>query len=456
MTISSENNATRYTADGTQTQFTGTFKIYDQAHVKVLVDDSVQTLGTDYTVSGVGQDSGFTVTFTTAPPANSTVTLLLAPPSTQLTDYTSNDPFPAETHERALDLLTQQVLALKEKLGRLLGFSEKSTYKDITVDDPVAGRFLRWKSDLSGLENIDIAQQGLLSVSDYMKTVLDDQDAATARGTLGAAGKVSGATSGNFASLDANGDLLDSGKASSDFLASSEKGTANGVATLDASAQLVEPHSLGGVLGSIKRFTANGTWTKPAGLRFVVVVCVGGGAGGGTGRNSATPITGGPGGGAGGVAIVKIDAADLNSSETVVVGTGGAGASGGELLAGSAGGDSSFGSHVTSGGGQPGAVAGSGDQGGAGGTVTVAATAQPLYTAQGCAGGSPVKSGSVGQSGALGGAGYMGAGVGRPGGYSAAADDSAPNTGAGGSGSGSVTDTAGSGGSGVVIVYEYF
>jgi len=212
MTISSENNVNRYTADGVQTAFTGTFKIYDQTHVKVLVDDIVQTLGTDYTVSGVGNDSGFTVTFTTAPASGKTVTLLLNPPHTQLTDYTSLDPFPAETHERALDLLTQQMLKLKEKLGRLIGFKEKSTYKDITVDDPVAGRFLRWKADLSGLENIDIAQQGSLAVSDYMKTVLDDQNAAAARATLGAAGKVGGATAGNFASLDANGDLQDSGQ----------------------------------------------------------------------------------------------------------------------------------------------------------------------------------------------------------------------------------------------------
>jgi len=184
MTISSENNVNRYTADGVQTAFTGTFKIYDQTHVKVLVDDIVQTLGTDYTVSGVGTDSGFTVTFTTAPASGKTVTLLLNPPHTQLTDYTALDPFPAETHERALDLLTQQVLKLKEKLGRLIGFKEKSTYKDITVDDPVAGRFLRWKADLSGLENIDISQVGALAVSDYIRTLLDDPDSATAAATL--------------------------------------------------------------------------------------------------------------------------------------------------------------------------------------------------------------------------------------------------------------------------------
>lgn len=50
----------------------------------------------------------------------------------------------------------------------------------------------------------------------------------------GKADKVTGGTENNFAGLDDNGNLKDSGKKASDFIASSEKGANNGVATLGA------------------------------------------------------------------------------------------------------------------------------------------------------------------------------------------------------------------------------
>lgn len=54
----------------------------------------------------------------------------------------------------------------------------------------------------------------------------------------GKADKVSGATNGNFAGLDANGNLTDSGYDYTDFVLASEKGAANGVATLDAGGKI--------------------------------------------------------------------------------------------------------------------------------------------------------------------------------------------------------------------------
>lgn len=237
-----------------------------------------------------------------------------------------------------------------------------------------------------------------------------------------------------------------------------QKGRPNGVPSLDSSGFLVQGHAFGGILGNIKTYTSNSTWFKPDNLRFVIVTIVGGGAGGGTGRISAQPALSGPGGGAGGIAIVKIDAANLNDSESVVVGEGGAGASGAELLNGAPGGDSSFGSHVIAYGGQPGAAGAgyNGGKGGAGGNVFVAPTAQGIYVAQGHAGEGRNSSNNSNVRGVLGGAGFLGAGVGQPGGYQTRSEDSAPNTGAGGSGAPSNNTTAGAGGSGIVIVYEYF
>ena len=74
-------------------------------------------------------------------------------------------------------------------------------------------------------------------------------------------------------------------------------------------------------------FTSSGTWTKDAGLKYVVVEVQGAGAGG---AGEA-----GVGGGAGGYARKLIPAASLGATETVTIATGGAGQSGGVGVDGS-------------------------------------------------------------------------------------------------------------------------
>ena len=102
------------------------------------------------------------------------------------------------------------------------------------------------------------------------------------------------------------------------------------------------------------------TWTKPTGLKYVVVELVGsGGAGGGTNNNNV----GAAGGGGGGYSRKVIPVASLGATETVTVPAGGTGVSD---AAGNAGGTTSFGTHCTAtGGGGGGAEAGG--QGGSGG-----------------------------------------------------------------------------------------
>jgi len=98
-------------------------------------------------------------------------------------------------------------------------------------------------------------------------------------------------------------------------------------------------------IANAQYFTAFGTWTKPAGLKAVLVTVVGGGGGGGFSGNT-TLLTGGGGGGGGGASIKYILAASLGATETVTIGAGGA--------ASGAGGTSSFGTHASATGGQPG------------------------------------------------------------------------------------------------------
>ncbi len=96
-------------------------------------------------------------------------------------------------------------------------------------------------------------------------------------------------------------------------------------------------------------FESSGTWNKPAGLKFVHVVCIGGGAaGGGSPSTTSSQCSAGAGGTGGGTAISLIATEDLGSSETVTVGSGGSAVSGAN---GNDGGDTSFGSHCAAPGG---------------------------------------------------------------------------------------------------------
>jgi hypothetical protein len=133
MTVSSTTTKDSYSGDSSTTVFAYTFKIFDEDDISVILRDdatgteTTQTLTTDYTLSGVGNTGGGNVTFVTAPATGKTVVLLRSTARTQATDYTPNDPFPAESHEEALDKLTFIAQELEEELGRAIKVSKTNT-----------------------------------------------------------------------------------------------------------------------------------------------------------------------------------------------------------------------------------------------------------------------------------------------------------------------------------------
>ncbi len=77
-------------------------------------------------------------------------------------------------------------------------------------------------------------------------------------------------------------------------------------------------------------FTADGTWTKPAWAKSVIIEAIGAGAGGGSGAvgDDSAPRFGGGGGGAGGVARMTLLASEIGASLAITIGAGGTGAAG--------------------------------------------------------------------------------------------------------------------------------
>lgn len=125
MTVPSSTSQVSYSGNGSTLDFAVSYYFLENSHLKVILRSStgvetVQTITTNYTVTGAGEPSGGTVSMLVAPPTGTTLVILRNVPATQETDYLANDPFPAESHERALDKLTMLVQQNQFKLGRAI------------------------------------------------------------------------------------------------------------------------------------------------------------------------------------------------------------------------------------------------------------------------------------------------------------------------------------------------
>ena len=223
MTVTTTTTTNTYTGDGSTTAFSFTFEILETTDIKVIVvttatgAESVRSIGTgstNYAVTGTGNVNGGTVTFVTAPTSSQTVFLMRNMGFTQPTNYRVNDPFPAETHENALDRMALQIQQISRRLDRALLRPESDTTSGTLPHNiDLKGGVLKFNSS-SGVPEADStltdvatsSVNGLMSSSDKAK--LDGIEASattdqTASEILSAIKTVDGASSG----LDA--DLLD-------------------------------------------------------------------------------------------------------------------------------------------------------------------------------------------------------------------------------------------------------
>ena len=105
MTINAQIPINRHIASGSNTDFPFTFYIRANDNLVVNLNSVKQTEGADYNLINV-TPAGGTVRFLAPPFLNSAIVIYRETPVSQETDYDPYDPFPAETHEAALDKLT--------------------------------------------------------------------------------------------------------------------------------------------------------------------------------------------------------------------------------------------------------------------------------------------------------------------------------------------------------------
>ena len=163
MTVSSSTSKVSFSGNGSLTTFAYSFKIFDQDDLTVILraadgTETVQTITTHYTVTGVGSASGGNVVFGTPPANGVTVVILREQPLTQGLDLVANDPFPAESLEEALDKLVFMTQKHEEELSRAIKGSRTNVIANSEFTVSATDRANKLFSfDSSG--NLSIAQE---------------------------------------------------------------------------------------------------------------------------------------------------------------------------------------------------------------------------------------------------------------------------------------------------------
>lgn len=156
MTVINQDYKTSYAADGVATEFHFNFKTLDSTWIKCFVSSpsgSAPVELTDFTVTlNADQElmGGGVVNFL-SPPSEGDLAIVRDVPITQLLDYKPYDPFPAESHEDALDKIT---FLIQRSYGEI---SNAVMYGEVTdPSDAVPARierfsgenkYLRWRED---------------------------------------------------------------------------------------------------------------------------------------------------------------------------------------------------------------------------------------------------------------------------------------------------------------------
>lgn len=158
MTIATVGRRFTYAGNGVTTAFSFPRLLLANTDITVYLTDAVtdvavlQTLITHYSVAGMGDPAGVTVTFVTPPPTGKTVVLYGVTPKTQSYDPTDVGFLTPLGTEDALDKLAVTIQELSDLMVRSVQLAPGSTYGgSILLPKPVANYVLAFAGDALSL-----------------------------------------------------------------------------------------------------------------------------------------------------------------------------------------------------------------------------------------------------------------------------------------------------------------
>ena len=156
MAFTNTSNKVVYVCDGVSTQFPFSFYFLDGEHIKVykyhVASGTLTELvrGSDYDITytnGTPPTEGGRIDTIGDPiPSGYKLIIMREVPLTQEVDYRPNDPFPAETHEQALDKAMMAIQQVQEQVSRAV-VQDPTQSEQITMPTPVGGKFLYSPAD---------------------------------------------------------------------------------------------------------------------------------------------------------------------------------------------------------------------------------------------------------------------------------------------------------------------
>lgn len=144
----------QYVADGTLTTYEFPFVIFTNMDIQVYLNNILQTPET-YTVSGVKNTNGGSITFM-APPTNGTIITITRDLSIErTTDFQEGGALRANTLNDEFDYQTACLQQVADSINRsmILPPYATDTNVDLTLPMPSAGKAIVWNKDGTNLEN---------------------------------------------------------------------------------------------------------------------------------------------------------------------------------------------------------------------------------------------------------------------------------------------------------------
>lgn len=186
MTVDSETLRSNYTGNGVTTTFAYNFKILSSSDLKVIKrliaapnTETTLILNTDYTVAGVGDDTGSITLVNGAISSAYTLHLLINPEITQDASFRDQARFSASTNEDALDGLLNVSKRLKRGVDASMRLPEGEDPDDFDMTllpaADRAGKIQAYDAD-GNPALISVADAGL-SVVDFTPTAIPFADA---------------------------------------------------------------------------------------------------------------------------------------------------------------------------------------------------------------------------------------------------------------------------------------
>ena len=175
MTILDNGTRNQYTATGGQTVFIYDFEIFATGDIVVYRNTTLLSFGTDYTLTGVGDDNGGTVVLTAGATAGHVYTIFRQTTPERVTDYQQSGNFLAEEINNDLDRIWAVIQELETDQSRFLQTSEITQVPlPVTLEDSITGNYLRWK-DPNTIESVSATTlpDGAFVATDYHTRVTD-------------------------------------------------------------------------------------------------------------------------------------------------------------------------------------------------------------------------------------------------------------------------------------------